>query len=83
MTMLSFRVPDADAAAARRWADRLGLDLSELLRRALRAHLAQLAAEEDAAAWEQIPLTDTEQAFVAIADWGPAEDWEDWVDAAR
>jgi Arc/MetJ-type ribon-helix-helix transcriptional regulator len=83
MTMLSFRVPDADAAEAQRWAKRLGLDRSELLRRALQAHLAQLAAEEDAAAWEQLPLTDTEQAFVAVADWGPAEDWGDWADAAR
>jgi len=83
MTMLSFRVPDADAAHAQRWADRLGLDRSELLRRALHAHLAQLAAEEDAAAWERIPLSPGEQLLGDIADWGPAEDWQDWADAAR
>jgi Arc/MetJ-type ribon-helix-helix transcriptional regulator len=83
MTMLSFRVPDADAADAQRWADRLGLDRSELLRRALHAHLAELTAEEDAMAWERIPLAQGEQALALIADWGPAEDWEDWADAAR
>lgn len=83
MTMLGFRVPAADARAAQRWAERRGLDRSELLRRALQAHLAQLAAEEDAAAWERAPLTDAEPAFTTIADWGPAEDWEGWADAAR
>ena len=83
MTMLSFRVSPTDAADAQRWADRLSLDRSELLRRALQAHLARLAAEEEAAAWEQIPLTEGEQALALIADWGPAEDWEDWADATR
>ncbi len=83
MTMLSFRLPDAVAADAQRWADRLGLDRSELLRQALHAHLAALTAEEDATAWEQVPLAEGEQALDLIADWGPAEDWEDWADAAR
>ena len=32
MTMLSFRVADQDAEEARRWADVLGVDRSELLR---------------------------------------------------
>ncbi len=36
MTMFSFRVDEAEAAFAKRWADGLGIDRSELLRDALR-----------------------------------------------
>lgn len=39
MTMLSFRVEEPVAAEAQAWAERLGLDRSELLRQALRWHL--------------------------------------------
>ncbi len=81
MTMLSFRVDDAEAAAAQRWADRLQLARSELLRQALHAHLVRLAAEVDAATWEREPLSSDETALGELADWGPAEDWSDWSDA--
>jgi predicted transcriptional regulator len=83
MTMLSFRVDDDDAAAIQRWADELGVDRSALLRDAVRRHLNQLAAEHDADRWEALPLTEGESALATIADWGPAEDWEDWADATR
>ena len=83
MTMLSFRVEEQDAADAQRWADALGVDRSELLREALRRHLDRLASEGDADRWEATPLDDGEQALAAISDWGPAEDWSDWADAAR
>ena len=83
MTMLSFRVDDDDAAAVQRWADELGVDRSALLRDAVRRHLNQLAAEHDADRWEALPLTEGESALATIADWGPAQDWEDWADAAR
>jgi predicted transcriptional regulator len=83
MTMLSFRVDDRDAAEAKRWAERLGVDRSELLRDALRRHLVRLASEVDAETWERVPMSDGERAFAEIADWGPAEDWSDWADAAR
>lgn len=83
MTMLSFRVDDDDAAAIQRWADELGVDRSALLRDAVRRHLNQLATEHDADRWEALPLTEGESAFELIADWGPAEDWEDWADATR
>ena len=33
--------------------------------------------------WVALPLTEGESALAAIADWGPAEEWEDWADAAR
>jgi hypothetical protein len=82
MTMLSFRVDDGEAVDAQRWADRLGIDKSELLREALHRHLVRLASELDAGRWEQVPLTDDERSLAAIADWGPAEDWSDWADAA-
>ena len=82
MTMLSFRVDDALAAEAKRWADVLGVDRSELLRDALHAHLVRLASERDADAWEEQPLSDAEAAIAKVADWGPAEDWSDWSDAA-
>jgi hypothetical protein len=83
MTMLSFRVPDADAAEAQRWADALGLDRSELLRDALRRHLVRLRSEEDAVGWERIPPSDAERSLEQIADWGPAEDWTDWASETR
>ena len=83
MTMLSFRVADADAAEVQRWAEALGLDRSELLRDALHRHLVRLRSEVDAETWEQMPPTDAEQSLAQIADWGPAEDWTDWADAAR
>ena len=81
--MLSFRVDDDEARRAARWADQLGIDKSELLRQALHRHLVRLASEEDAETWPREPLTAAEAALASVADWGPAEDWSDWVDAAR
>jgi predicted transcriptional regulator len=83
MTMISFRIDDADAAEIEQWARRLDIDRSELLRDALRRHLAELAADEDVHAYAEKPVTDEEEALAQIADWGPAEDWADWADAAR
>ena len=83
MTMLSFRVDADDAAQAQQWAERLGVDRSELLRDALRRHLVRLASEVDAQTWVDKPLDDGENALASIADWGPAEDWSDWGNAAR
>jgi predicted transcriptional regulator len=83
MTMISFRIDDADAAEIEQWARRLDIDRSELLRDALRRHLAELAADQDVRAYAEKPVTDEEKALAQIADWGPAEDWADWADAAR
>jgi predicted transcriptional regulator len=83
MTMLSFRVPDDDAAAIQQWAEALGVDRSEILRDAVHHHLVVLETEADAERWQQQPATDAERSLEAIADWGPAEDWSDWNDAAR
>jgi predicted transcriptional regulator len=80
MTMLSFRVDDADAESARRMAEGLGIDRSTLLRDALRLHLVRLASEHDVAAWAAFPL-EGERSLAEISDWGPAEDWSDWGDA--
>lgn len=81
--MLSFRVAETEAAEAQHWAEALGLDRSELLREALHRHLVRLRSEVDATTWERMPLTDAEQSLAQIADWGPAEDWVEWGDAAR
>ncbi len=83
MTMLSFRVDDDEADEAQRWADALGIDKSELLRDALHRHLVRLGSENDAAVWSENPLSPAEASIGDIADWGPAEDWSDWADAAR
>ena len=83
MTMLSFRVAESEAADAQRWAEALGVQRSELLRDALHRHLVALRGEQDASEWAESPLTDAELSLAAIADWGPAEDWADWDDAAR
>ncbi len=80
MTMLSFRVDDAEAREAKAWAERLGMQRSELLRDALRRRLARLASEVDADVWERQPLTTKEMSLAEIAEWGPAEDWADWAD---
>ncbi len=82
MTMLSFRVAAQEATDATLWADRLGVDRSEFLREALHRYLVRLRAEEDTDAWLDTPLTADEQALGEIADWGPAEDWSEWADAA-
>ncbi|HEV2769158.1 MAG TPA: ribbon-helix-helix domain-containing protein [Solirubrobacteraceae bacterium] len=81
--MLSFRVPDDEAAEVQRWAEALGVDRSEILRDALHRHLVALSGEHDASVWEQVPMTEAERSLSQIADWGPAEDWADWDDAAR
>lgn len=83
MTMMSFRVDDEEAAQTQRWAERLGVDRSELLRDALRRHLLRLASENEARTWVDQPLDEAERSLSEIADWGPAEDWSDWVDATR
>ncbi len=83
MTMLSFRLPQAEAIEIQRWAEALGVDRSELLREAVHRHLVALGGELDAERWEQSPASDAERSLAAIAEWGPAEDWADWSDAAR
>lgn len=82
MTMFSFRVSDDDAAEVQRWAEALGIDRSEIIRDALHRHLVSLNGERDADVWQQVPLMDSESSLAEIADWGPAEDWADWGDAA-
>lgn len=80
MTMISFRLPDGDAAQLSEWANRLGVERSELLREALRRHLNSLHSAEDADRWESEPATEAEMSLAAISDWGPADDWSDWQD---
>jgi len=81
MTMLSFRVDETEARDAQSWAERLGIDRSELLREALRRHLLRLASERDAETWRKQPLTAQERSLSAVEGWAPAEDWADWADA--
>lgn len=80
--MLTFRVPDDEAAEVQRWAEALGVDRSEILRDALRRHLVVLSGERDAAVWNRTPLSEAERSLAEISDWGPAEDWADWGNAA-
>ena len=82
MTTLSFHVSDSEAESVAIWADKLGIEKSDLLRAALHRHLIKLASEEDSRIWLEIPLTDGEFALSAVADWGVAEDWSDWSVAA-
>jgi hypothetical protein len=81
--MISFRLDRAEADEAQRWADELGIDRSELLRQALHRHLVRLSAEREADRWGDAPHTEAELSLSAISDWGPAEDWSEWADAAR
>jgi hypothetical protein len=77
--MVSFRADDDVVAEVDRWAERLGVERSELVREALATHLARLAAEDDVAAFEAQPFTADELALDGVNDWGPAEDWSDWA----
>jgi predicted transcriptional regulator len=83
MTMVSFRADDQEVAALQRWSNELGVERSQLLRDALHRYLLRLQSEREAEIYERIPLTDEELAISAVAEWGPAEDWSDWADAAR
>jgi len=80
--MLSFRADEQEAAALRSWSDELGVERSALLRSALHQYLLQLRSERDAATWEQVPMTQEELSLSEVEDWGPAEDWSDWANAA-
>ena len=82
MTTLSFHVSETEAESVANWADKLGIEKSDLLRTALHRHLVKLASEEDSRILLEMPLTDGEFALSAIADWGVAEDWSDWGVAA-
>ena len=82
MTTLSFHVSDSEAESVAIWADKLGIEKSDLLRTALHSHLVKLASEEDSRIWLEMPLTDGEFALSAVADWGVAEDLSDWSVAA-
>ncbi len=77
--MVSFRAEDEDVAEADRWAARLGVERSDLLRDALAGHLARLAADTDVAAYRAQPFTTDELALDHADEWGPAEDWSDWA----
>ena len=83
MTMVSFRVAESELAEIESWAAQLGVRRSELIREAVRRHLLRLASEHDADTYQQQPFTPEESSLAEIADWGPAEDWADWGDAAR
>jgi hypothetical protein len=76
--LVSFRADDEDVAEADRWAARLGVERSELLRDALAGHLSRLAAETEVVAYDAQPFSADELALDAADDWGPAEDWTDW-----
>lgn len=78
--MVSFRADEGDVAAADRWAERLGIERSELLREALAHHLARLATDDDVAAYAGQPFDADEVALDGADDWGPAEDWSDWAE---
>jgi len=67
-----YRVADEDAERVQAWAERLGVDRSELLREAVRQHLLRLASKDDAAILVESPLESREQTLTAIADWGPS-----------
>ena len=41
-----------------------------------------LASQSESDRYDAEPLTAEELALAEIADWGLAEDWSDWLDAA-
>ena len=81
MTMYSFRIDDHEAEAVERWVEVLGVGRSEFLREALHRHIVRLQSESDVQSWIDAPPTADDRSFAEVADWGPAEDWPEWVDA--
>lgn len=79
--MISLRMSEADAKTLEEGSTRLGKDRSEIIRSAIRRHMALVAAEDDVDAWTRKPLTPAEVSMSEVAFWGPDEDWSDWVDA--
>ena len=63
-------------------AEALGVDRSEILRDALHRHLVAVNGEADSDRWRLQPPTEAERSLEEVANWGPAEDWLDWSDAA-
>ncbi|MEA2532716.1 MAG: hypothetical protein QOJ93_527, partial [Actinomycetota bacterium] len=64
--MLSFRVDGAVATELQAWADRLGVDRSEILRDAVRRHLLRLASEVESEIWQRVPLDQGELSLAAV-----------------
>lgn len=81
MTMISVRVDEQQVEELDRLAHALGRDRSDILRDALQRQLTVIAAEADAEAYERQPLTEEELSLRFAEDWGPEEDWSDWLDA--
>lgn len=81
--MVTFRADDDEIARVDRWAQRLGVERSELIREALAGHLARLGAEDEAELYEANPFGPEELALDEADDWGPAEDWSDWASWAE
>ena len=85
MTMISFRVADAEAAEAQLVGRAPGVDRSVLLARGdsidispRRGIVRSTPRRGSLDRW-----TEGEAALAAIADWGPAEDWSDLVECKR
>jgi len=79
--MVSFRIGERDAKWLAAWADKLEVDRSELIRKALHTYLLSLQAEHDIEAYEKQPITEEEErALDKIQAWLPAEDWSDWIE---
>ena len=81
MTMYSFSIDDLEAEEVERWVEALGVGRSEFLRETLHRHVVRLRSELDVQSWLDAPPTVDERSFADVADWGPAEDWSEWVDA--
>ena len=57
--------------------------VTPLIREALRCHLTRLSSTDEAERYEAQPLTESELSLAGAADWGPVENWSDWIDALR
>lgn len=78
MTMVSFRLSSSEAGEVERWAGRIGVARSDLLREALREHLVRLVAEDEASKTDSISPIEGADDLAAASDWGESEDWADW-----
>ena len=77
MTMLSFRLPSEDLADVDRWAERLGVDRSELVREAVRRYLVRLRSEAEELTGDAEPPP----SLASLPAWGTSEEWAEWADA--
>jgi hypothetical protein len=83
MTMVSFRVDEAEVERLREWTSVSASTGRSSSGKRCGGTSCVSPASRTPRVWEARPLEEGERSLAEIDDWGPAEDWSDWADATR